>query len=147
MQKQSKNWPGVQYPLKVFTTVEICPNSQELLRAKVYTVKKEFVILYYWSKLTLVFLSSFSFFLFFFFFVTRLPKGWLPPPVNLKLTRLKYRCIGSSLSIDTKIMKIGQRMTLQWRNKAWPTWKCRFSTKYRPKLKKGSGVSNMFCKV
>ena len=31
-------------------------------------------------------------------------------------------------------MKIGQRMTSQWRNKAWSTWKCWFSAKYRPKL-------------
>ena len=54
-----------------------------------------------------------------FFFVTRLPKvGWLPPPVNFKLTRPKYSClvpysIGSLLSIDTKIMKIDQGMTSQ----------------------------------
>ena len=44
-----------------------------------------------------------------------------------------YR-VGSPLSIDTKIMKISQRMTSQWPNKAWPTWKCRSSAKYRPKL-------------
>ena len=49
------------------------------------------------------------------FFVT-----WLPPPLmNWKLTGPKYDClvpgyrVGSLLSIDTKIMKIGQRMTSQ----------------------------------
>ena len=31
-------------------------------------------------------------------------------------------------------MKIGERMTSQWRHKSWPTWKCRFSAKYKPKL-------------
>ena len=31
-------------------------------------------------------------------------------------------------------MKMGQRMTSQWLNKTRPTWKCRFSAKYRPKL-------------
>ena len=53
------------------------------------------------------------------FFVTWFTKGgggWLPPLMNLKL---KYDClvpwykVGCPLSIDTKIMKIGQRMTSQ----------------------------------
>ena len=98
-------------------------------------------------------------------------RGWLPPPVNLKLTPPKYVCLvswyrtGSLLFIDTKIIKIGQRMTSQWRNKTWPTWKCRFSAKHRPILifftkkvlnigispgflliKNGNGVSSTFCK-
>ena len=55
------------------------------------------------------------------FFVTWFTKwGWLPSPLmNLKLTSPKYDClvpwyrVGSLLSIDTKIMKIGQRMTSQ----------------------------------
>ena len=81
----------------------------------------------------------------------------------------KYYRVGSPLFIDTKIMKIGQRITPQWLNETWPTWKYRFSVKYRPKLiffakhakkvpnirispgylllkNKGNGVSNMFCK-
>ena len=62
-------------------------------------------------------------------------------------------------------MKIGQLMTSQWRNKAWPTWICRFLAKHWPKsiffakkvpkigispgvlfIVKENGVSNMFCK-
>ena len=45
--------------------------------------------------------------------------GGYHPLMNLKLTGPKYDClvpwyrVGSPLSIDTKIMKIGQRMTSQ----------------------------------
>ena len=54
------------------------------------------------------------------FFVTWFTKGGGSTPLmNLKLTGPKYDClvpwyrVGSPLSIDTKIMKIGQRMTSQ----------------------------------
>ena len=97
--------------------------------------------------------------------------GWLPPHMNLKLTGPKYDClvpwyrVASLLSIDTKIMKIGQRMTSQWRFQTWPDSKSGFSVKinqnwkknlfFRKKvpnigispnfllIKKGNGVSNM----
>ena len=92
--------------------------------------------------------------------------------MNLKLTGPKYDClvpwyrVGSLLSIDTKIMKIGQRMTSKWRFQTWPDSKSRFSvkidqnwkkksifslkkfqiSKFHPVfllIKKGNGVSNM----
>ena len=61
------------------------------------------------------------------FFVTWFTKGGgYHPLMNLKLTGPKYVClvpwyrVGSPLSIDTKIMKIGQRMTSQRRFQTWP---------------------------
>ena len=68
-------------------------------------------------------------------------EGWYHPLMNLKLTGPKYDClvpwcrVGSPLCIDTKIMKIGQRMTSQWRFQTWPDSKSGFSVN-RPKLKK-----------
>ena len=70
------------------------------------------------------------------FFVTWFTKGdGYHPPMNLKLTGPKYDClvpwyrVGSPLSIDTKIMKIGQGMTSQWRFQSWPDSKSWFSVK------------------
>ena len=106
------------------------------------------------------------------FFVTWFTKGVVTTPLmNLKLTCPKYDClvpwykVGSPLSIDTKIMKIGQRMTSQWRFQTWPDSKSGFSVnidqnwqkihffaKKVPNIgispgflhiKKGNGVSNM----
>ena len=59
--------------------------------------------------------------------------GGYHPLMNLKLTGPKYNClvpwyrVGSPLSIDTKIMKIGQRMTSQWRFQTRPDSKRGFS--------------------
>ena len=59
--------------------------------------------------------------------------GGYHPLMNLNLTGPKYVClvpwyrVGSPLSIDTKIMKIGQRMTSQWRFQTWPVLKSGFS--------------------
>ena len=68
------------------------------------------------------------------FFVTWFTKGGgYHPLMNLKLTCPKYDClvpwyrVGSPLSIDTKIMKIGQRVTSQWRFQTWPDSKSGFS--------------------
>ena len=67
------------------------------------------------------------------FFCNMVYKGG--PLKNLKLTGPKYNCLvpwyrlGSPLSIDTKIMKIGQRMTSQWRFQTWPDSKSGFSVK------------------
>ena len=55
--------------------------------------------------------------------------------MNLKLTGPKYNClvpwyrVGSPISIDTKVMKIGQRMTSQWRFQTWPDSKSGSSMK------------------
>ena len=69
-------------------------------------------------------------------FVTWFTKGVVTTPLmNLKLTDPKYDClvpwyrVGSPLSIDTKIMKIGQRMKSQWRFQTWPDSKSGFSVK------------------
>ena len=64
------------------------------------------------------------------------------PFMNLKLTGVKYNClvpwyrVGSLLSIDTKIMKIGQRMTSQWRFQTWPDSKSVLSVKIDQNWKK-----------
>ena len=97
------------------------------------------------------------------FFVTWFTKGGV---VTTPLMNLKLKCrVGSPLSIDTKIMKIGQRLTSQWRFQTWPdsesgfymnidqNWqKIHFFAKKVPNIgispgflhiKKGNGVSNM----
>ena len=64
------------------------------------------------------------------------------PPMNLKLTGPTYDClvpwyrVGSPLSIDTKIMKIGQCLTSQWRFQTWPDSKSGFSVKIDQNWKK-----------
>ena len=70
------------------------------------------------------------------FFVAWFTKGVVTTPLmNLKLTGPKYDClilwyrVRSLLSIDTKIMKIGQRMTSQWRFQTWPDSKSGFLVK------------------
>ena len=70
-------------------------------------------------------------------------RGLPPPPLmNLKLTGPKCDClvpwyrVGSPLSVDTKIMKIGQRMTSQWRFQTWLDSKSRFSVKMYQNWKK-----------
>ena len=116
--------------------------------------------------------KPFFFFFFFFFFVTWFTKGGgggYHLLMNLKLTGPKYDClvpwyrVGSPLSIDTKIMKICQRMTSQWRFQTCPDSKSGFSeTQIEKKnqffaknvpnigispgfllIKKENGVSNM----
>ena len=99
--------------------------------------------LVYLSLLTLVLPSL--------FFVTWFTKGVVTTPfMNLKLTGPKYNClvpwyrVGSLLSIDTKIMKIGQRMTSQWRFQTWPDSKSGVSVKIDQNWKKKS--INFFAK-
>ena len=77
------------------------------------------------------------------FFVTWFTKGGGHHPLmNLKLTGPKYNCLvpwyreGSPLSINTKIMKIGQRMTSQWCFQTWPYSKSGFSVKIDQNWKK-----------
>ena len=77
------------------------------------------------------------------FFVTWFTKGGgYHPLMNLKLTGPKYNClvpwyrVGSLLSIDTKIMKIGWRMTSQWRFQTCPDSKSGFSVKIDQNWKK-----------
>ena len=84
------------------------------------------------------------------FFVTWFTKGGgYHPLMNLKLTGPKYDClvpwyrVGSPLSIDTKIMKIGQLMTSQWGFQTWPDSKSRFSVKIDQNWKK---KNNFFAK-
>ena len=97
------------------------------------------------------------------FFVTWFTKGEgvvTTPLMNLKLTGPEYDClvpwyrVGSPLSIDTKIMKIGQRMTSQWRFQTWPDSKSGFSVKIDQNWKKNHffarkvpniGISLVFC--
>ena len=62
--------------------------------------------------------------------------------MNLKLTGPKYDClvpwyrVGSPLSIDTKIMEIGQRMTSQWRFQTWLESETGLSVKIDQNFKK-----------
>ena len=64
--------------------------------------------------------------------------------MNLKLTGPKYDClvpwyrVGSPLSIDTKIMQIGQRITSQWRFQSWPDSNSGVSVKIDQNWKKKS---------
>ena len=77
------------------------------------------------------------------FFVTWFTKGVVTTPLmNLKLMGPKYDClvpwyrVGAPLSIDTKIMKISQRMTFHWRFQTWPDSKSGFSVKIDQNWKK-----------
>ena len=73
--------------------------------------------------------------------------GGYHPLMNLKLTGPKYDClvpwyrVRSSLSIDTTIMKINQRMTSQWRFQTWPDSKSGFLVKIDQNWKKKSFFS------
>ena len=107
------------------------------------------------------------------FFVTWFTKGVVTTSLmNLKLTGPKYNClvpwyrVGSPLSVDSKIMKIGQRMTSQPLFQTCPDSKSGFSVKIGQNwkikihffaekvpnigispgfllIKKGNGVSNI----